>query len=230
MLIIFLYLFPQILNGKDPLITTLIASILILFINIPLSHGLSKITFMALLGTIGGLFSSVFFAKFFMYLTNLSGLANENAIYFYWSNKEIDPRGILLAAIILGVVGVFDDVSITQAEAVEEIYKANPKITQQELFSSVMRIGRHHIASMVNTLVLAYVAVSMPLFLLFLSSSATAIDFLNIESVVEEIVRTLAGTSALVLTVPLTSWLASYIITRKKKANIDARPKREYDY
>lgn len=226
MAIIFGVLFPQILAGTDPLWATLAASVAILAINIPLCHGLSKITATAFLGTLGGLFSSVLFAKWFTNAVWLSGMANEDAVFLVWKTTEIDPRGILLAAIILGAVGVFDDVAITQAESVFEIAKADSKLSARELYKRAMRIGRHHIASMINTLVLAYVAVSMPLFLLFMHSTAGWSDFLNTELVAEEIVRTLAGTSALILTVPLTTWLAAGIY-KKRPLSFDTKNKAE---
>lgn len=209
--ILFLYVFPQILGGANPVVVTVIGSIVILAVNMHLSHGISKSTLYAFLSTVIGLGLALLFAELFVSFANLSGLGNEEAAFVYFqSGAKIAPQGILLAGIILGATGVLDDIAITQTEAVHEIRAANKDLDKKELFRRAMRLGRHHIASTVNTLVLAYVGVAMPIFLLFLSSSVGIGDFFNTEIVSEEIVRTLAGTFALVLTVPIATWFATF--------------------
>ena len=121
----------------------------------------------------------------------------------------------ILGGIILGAVGVLDDIAITQQETVFEIGSADPSLDKKELFKRAMNVGRHHIASVINTLVLAYVGVALPLFLIFMMNDTISITrFLNEEFVAEEIIRTLAGTSALILTVPIATWFA--ILIRKR--------------
>lgn len=210
--ILFLFLLPQLLDGADPVLTTVFASILILGVNIPLAHGVSKTSLTALGGTILGLLIVVLSSKIFVSLANLSGLASEEAAFLFWMpDASIEPKGLLLAGMILGAVGVLDDIAIAQGEFVSELKAANPGMKKKELFAAAMRMGRHHIASTVNTLVLAYAGASLSLFLLFMSSSVSSMAFLNTEIVAEEIVRTLAGTVGLVLTVPIATILATHI-------------------
>lgn len=207
--ILFGFVFPQILNGADPVITTVLGGLVILAINIPLSHGVSKTTLFAFLSTVAGLFLAVISSNIFVSLSSLSGLANEEANFLFWgTGGAIDPKGLLLAGIIIGAVGVLDDIAVAQGEAVHELRLANPEMKKRDLFKAAMRLGRHHIASTVNTLVLAYVGASMSLIVLSMHSSVGIFEFLNTELVSEEIVRTLAGTSALVLTVPIATALA----------------------
>ncbi|MBU0646158.1 YibE/F family protein [Patescibacteria group bacterium] len=220
-LVLFVYIFPNILSGADPLNTVLLGSAVILAVNLPITHGFNKMTAMAFVGTLAGLALSVLTAKFFMAMSFLSGLGSEEAVYLTWQVQNIKADGLLLAAIVLGAVGVFDDVAINQATVVAELKKADPNLKTVQLARQAMRVGRHHIASMVNTLVLAYAAVAMPLFLLFLNSDVDWVAFVNTEVVAEEIVRTLAGTSALVLTVPISTWLAAWIATDKHGASFD---------
>ena len=217
--VLFLFILPQILHGSDPILVTVIGSIVILGVNMHLSHGFSRSTFFAFLSTVVGLLLVCVFAKLFSGFANLSGLANEEAVLLYFNNPDvIFPQGILLAGIILGAVGVLDDVAITQSEAVHELSEANDSLSRKELFTRAMRIGRHHIASTVNTLVLAYAGVALPLLLIFLSASEVSfLRFLNEEPVAEEIVRTFAGTLALVLTVPLATLFAAFSLKRAKK-------------
>lgn len=214
--ILFGFIVPMILNGSDAVSITIVGSILILAVNMHLSHGFNKGTFLAFGSTVAGLVLVVIFAKLFVYITNLSGLASEDAVLLYLqAGNVIVPKGVLLSAIILGAVGVLDDIAITQGETVVELIEANQNLDRKELFVRSMRVGRHHIASTVNTLVLAYAGVALPLLLLFVGHSEIAgLRFLNQEQVAEEIVRTLAGTMALVLTVPISTWFATFIKKR----------------
>ncbi len=209
--ILFAFVFPRILAGGNPLLTTAVGGVIILAVNMHLSHGFSRRTFVAFLSTFGGLLVALLASVVFVKFAFLSGLASEEANFLFWRfGSTAYPQGILLAAMLLGAIGVLDDIAVTQTETVAELKHANPALTSRDLYTRAMRVGRHHIASTVNTLVLAYVGVSMPLFLLFLSMpDITVSQFLNTEQVAEEIVRTLAGTSALILTVPLATWLAA---------------------
>lgn len=211
-IILFGWVIPVILRGGSPVFTTIIASMVILGVNMHLSHGLNKHTMHAFFSTAIGVFLAWGFGAWFIRLANLSGMANEEAILLQYHSETIPlPAGILLAGIILGAVGVLDDIAITQSETVEELEKANPEMSRTELFTAAMRIGRHHIASTVNTLVLAYAGVALPLLLLFIMTQGVEVGrFINEEPVAEEIIRTLAGTLALILTVPISTWLATY--------------------
>ena len=209
--IVFGWLYPTILAGGDAVSSTVSASIVILAVNMALSHGIGRSTQVAFGGTVVGLVLALIFAKVFVALANLSGLASEEASLLALNvGPIIIPQGILLAGIILGAVGVLDDITITQGETVAELSSANPSLNRKELYRRAMNVGRHHIASTVNTLVLAYAGAATPLFLLFLATRGTTVGgFINEEVVSEEIIRTLAGTCALVLTVPISTWFAT---------------------
>ncbi len=214
--IIFSWVLPRIINGADPVLTVVLASVLILAVNMHLTHGLRRSTTIAFLSTVIGLAFVLIFSYLFVEFGSLTGLATEDAaMLFSSSGGVIIPKGILLAGIILGAVGVLDDIAITQQETVAEIATADPGLSKKELFTRAMRVGRHHITSVVNTLVLAYAGVALPLFLIFMmNDSVSIIKFLNEEFVAEEIIRTLAGTTALVLTVPIATWFALFVRKR----------------
>jgi len=214
--VLFALIVPSILAGKDPVFITIIGSLIILAVNMHLSHGFNKGTLYAFGSTVIGLALVWVFSNAFVAFAKLTGLASEEAILLQFHSETVSaPAGILLAAIILGAVGVLDDIAITQSETVAELREANPNLHQKELFTAAMRIGRHHIASTVNTLVLAYAGVALPLLLLFVHTQGVDVfRFLNEELVAEEIIRTLAGTLALVLTVPISTWLATYLNKR----------------
>lgn len=208
--ILFGLVLPRILSGGDPVLTTALGGAGILAVNMHLSHGFSRRTFVAFLSTVLSLGLAVVFARLFTAWGRLSGMGSEEAAFLSWQmGAGWDAHGILLAGMILGAVGVLDDIAVTQTEAVAEIAQANPSLSPRELYVRAMRVGRHHIASTVNTLVLAYAGASLPLLLLFLNSSVSYSLFANTEVVAEQVVQTLAGTAALVLSVPISTFLAS---------------------
>jgi len=155
-------------------------------------------------------------AVIFVKAASLTGLAGEEATLLQLkTGLTLDSQGLLLAAIIIGTVGVLDDVAVNQTETVFELAEANPTLSRTELFRRSMRIGRHHIASMVNTLVLAYAGASLPLLLIFSTSDEGVVNLLNSEFIAEEIVRTLVGTIGLISAVPLATWFGVMYVKNK---------------
>lgn len=215
-LVLFVWIMPRVITGADPVLMVVIGGSVIMLVNMHLVHGFTRKTFVAFISIVIGLIVVWGVAYLFTYFAQLTGLASEDAALLYLrTNNLILPRGVLLAGIILGALGVFDDIAITQQQAVSEILDANKELSRKELYQRAMRIGRHHIASAVNTLVLAYAGAAFPLFLLFyVSSDVDWMRFINTEIVAEEIVRTLAGTTALLLLVPISTWFAVLVQKR----------------
>lgn len=212
MALLFGFIIPSILAGRDPVLVTVLASLVILAANMHLTHGWKRQTAAAFGSTVAGLLLAWLFGRWFVDLAGLSGLTSDEGTLLYLEHlgTAASTSGILLAGIILGTTGALDDVAIAQGEIVAELREANPSLSKKELFVRAMRVGRHHIASIANTLVLAYAGAALPMFLLFWATrSLSMADFLNTEAVAEEIVRTLAGTIALVLTVPISTWVAA---------------------
>ncbi|OGL61781.1 hypothetical protein A3C09_00190 [Candidatus Uhrbacteria bacterium RIFCSPHIGHO2_02_FULL_47_44] len=211
LLVLFGFIFPSVLRGQDVLTVTILGSIGILAVNMLISHGFRKESFLAFLSTMLGFLCVWIFAHLFTSWTSISGTGSEDALLLVGDVPvEILTIRLFLAGVILGAVGVLDDVAISQTEIVHELVKADSSLSRRELFLRSMRIGRHHIASTINTLVLVYAGASMPILILFLYHSGNVSAFLNSEIITEEIVRTLAGTTALILTVPISSFIAAY--------------------
>jgi uncharacterized membrane protein len=202
------FLLPAILGGESPFLAAIVASAAIMFPALYLAHGLNARTTTALLGTLASLAVTGILAIVFVEATRFTGLASEEATFLQVSADQINLTGLLLGGIIIGSLGVLDDVTITQASAVWELHAVNPTRTVRELYGSAVRIGRDHIASTVNTLVLAYVGASLPLMILFSISNRPVGTVLTSEVIAEEIVRTLVGSIGLVASVPITTALA----------------------
>lgn len=214
--IIFKILLPQILAGSDPITVTIISALFIIPVTFYLSHGINTKTTTAIMGTLIALVITGALATFFVYTSKLSGLSSEESGFlFAFFGEKINTRGLLLAGIIIGSLGVLDDVTISQAAVVEELKKSNVKLSSKELFQASMRVGHDHITSMVNTLILVYAGASLPLLLLFLDSSQKLGTVINQEIIAEEIIRTLVSSIGIVLAVPITSMIASANAAKK---------------
>lgn len=216
-LIIFYFIIPQILNGADPLKICVLGSVAIVLVSLYLSHGFNKRTSIALVSTLLALALAVGIDLIFVHFAKLSGAGTEEAFYLQFDTFAINLRGVLLGGIILGVLGVLDDVTTGQAAAVEEIHLANTGLKFRELYASGLSVGKEHIASLINTLVLAYVGASFPLLLLYNSQKLHPFWMIvNSNFMAEEIVRTLVGSAVLVVAVPLTTFLAAAFYSNKK--------------
>jgi uncharacterized membrane protein len=207
------FVLPAILDGKNPLAVAIVGSSAIMFVALYLAHGVNARTSTAVLGTLGSLALTGLLAVIFVEVASFTGLSSEEATFLQVQAEAINLKGLLLGGIIIGALGVLDDVTVTQASAVWELHQANPEMGARRLYSSALRIGRDHIASTVNTLVLAYVGASLPLLVLFTVSSRPLGSIITSEVVAEEIVRTLVGSIGLVASVPITTALAAVVVS-----------------
>jgi len=218
--VIMMFIVPQILAGQDPLLVSIIGSLFIMVTTIYLAHGFSKKTHIAVASTFISLILTGFLAYIFVNITRLSGLGNEDALSLQFGQTgTINFKGLLLGGIIIGALGVLDDITTGLSATVEELKKANPKFEFIQLVKSGLRVGSEHISSLVNTLVLAYAGAGLPLFLFLILNPLQhpLWAILNSEIIVEEIVRALAGSIGLIMAVPITTILAAWIATTKNK-------------
>jgi len=210
------FILPNIYAGHDPVLIAILGSLFIIPTTFYLSHGLNRKTTTAVFSTLIALLITGLLAKFFVDFAKLTGYASEQASFLQVTKEGImNIKGLLLAGIIIGTLGVLDDITVSQAAVVQQLKDANPKISRTELFSRAMRVGQDHIASMVNTLVLVYTGAALPLLLLFIDNSQPFSQVINYEIITEEIIRTLVGSIGLISAVPLTTFFATYL--RKDK-------------
>lgn len=208
--VLLVFTVPALVDGSDPLAVALVSAAAISFASIYLAHGFNSMSTVALMGTIGSLALTAVLATVFVQLAGITGLASEQAAFLQLGSVEVGLQGLVLAGIVIGALGALDDMTVTQASAVWELRAAAGPRSVAQLYRSGIRIGRDHVASTVNTLVLAYAGASMPL-LLFFSLTAQPLGVVaNGELVATEIVRTLVGSIGLVASVPLTTALAAW--------------------
>jgi uncharacterized membrane protein len=212
--VIVAFMFPSILDGNDPTAVALVTAAAIAVVALYLTHGVTEMITVALLGTMSALALTAVLAAAFTNLARFTGFASEDAFYLTVASADVDIKGLVLAGIIIGSLGVLDDVTVTQVSAIWQLREANPTYSARRLYQAGLVIGRDHIASTVNTLVLAYAGASLPLLLVFTQAGRGLTDVAAGELVAVEIVRTLVGSIGLVAAVPLTTGLAALVITR----------------
>ncbi|QIJ63593.1 YibE/F family protein [Streptomyces sp. JB150] len=217
-LVLNFFVLPAILQGSNPLLVAVIGSSAIMLIALYLCHGLSARTSVAVLGTLISLLLIGVLGSLFIGWAALTGDTDDNTGLIHGLYPSIDMSGLLLAGVIIGSLGVLDDVTVTQTSAVWELHDANPTMGWRGLYRAAIRIGRDHIASVVNTLVLAYAGAALPLLLLFSIAQSSVGAVANSELVAEEIVRTLVGSIGLVASVPVTTALAALVVSADRPA------------
>ncbi|MFG2138782.1 YibE/F family protein [Streptomyces sp. NPDC048650] len=213
-----LFILPAILQGSNPLVVAVIGGSAIMLIALYLCHGLTARTSVAVLGTLASLLLIAVLGSVFIDWALLTGNTDDTTGLVHGLYPDIEIRGLLLAGIIIGSLGVLDDVTVTQTAAVWELKEADPSASWRKLYSAAMRIGRDHIASVVNTLVLAYAGAALPLLLLFSIAQSSVGTVATSEVVAQEVVRTLVGSIGLVASVPLTTLLAALVVSADRRA------------
>ncbi|MBP9715019.1 MAG: YibE/F family protein [Candidatus Pacebacteria bacterium] len=212
-LVIFYILIPSLLKGYPPILTSIVVATAILFFAIYLTHGFNRISTVAFSGTVLAVILTGILAYIGVKLAHFTGFATEEAFYLNLNTRgTLDFTGLLLGGIIIGVLGVLDDIAITQAAVVRELFHSAPHISKKEVYKKALRVGREHVGALVNTLALAYTGASLPLLLLFFSTDSSMSDIINREIFATEIIRTVVGSIGLIMTVPITTFLAVYFL------------------
>ena len=210
-LVLAVYLFPAVLTGASPVVVGVLAAGVIMFGVLYLTHGFSAQTSSAVLGTVLSLALIGVLGTAFSAATRLTGLDDDTAKLIGVLGHGIDARGLLLAGMVIGALGVLDDVTVTQTSAVWELRRANPELGFRALYTSALRIGRDHISSAVNTLALAYTGAALPILLIFSLSGQGFGTMVTTQDIAQEVVRALVGSIGLVAAVPITTAIAALV-------------------
>jgi uncharacterized membrane protein len=210
------FIAPSVLDGNDPVLVCVVAAAAIAYFSLYFTHGFSLMTTVALAGTLIALGLTLGISWIFFELAKFSGYSSEEAFVLPFLAESLDVRGLLLGGTIIAALGALDDVTVTQAATVLELSARNNELSTRQLTMSGLRVGREHIASTVNTLLLAYAGSSIPLLLLFAVSEQSLGDVANSELIAIELVRTLCGSIGLVAALPITTYLAALLMRSDK--------------
>jgi uncharacterized membrane protein len=221
-------LIPGILSGNDLLGLTLATSLVILTFTLYLGHGFNKKTSVSLIASLITITFATLFAIWAVDAAALSGYGNDDTFHLKTNGitGNLNLRGLLLSSMIIGSIGVLDDVTTAQAVAIEEISKANPFLTTKELFFRGMTVGKEHVISLVNTLAIAYVGSSMPLLLMFSTFNFSPLwVIINDQVISEEIVRSVVGSACLLLAIPISTLISARFLRSEK-----IKPKEKFSF
>lgn len=203
------FIVPAILDGQAPVLVAVVGASAIMLVVLYLTHGVTTATTIAVAGTLVSLVLTAGLAALATGAAHLSGVSDETSSYLDLSLGTVNMHGLLLAGIVIGALGVLDDVTVTQAATVAELVHANPAYRFGQLYQAATRVGRAHIASVINTIVLAYAGASLPLLVLFAAGNDRLGEVLSSQLIAEELVRAMVGTIGLVAAVPVTTALAA---------------------
>ena len=213
-----LVLLPGILHGISPIFLSIVVASLIIVVGSYITHGFTKTTTSAVLGMIITVALSGLLAYYAIGATHLTGFESEESVFLNLDTSgSINFVGLLLGGMLIGLLGVLYDAAIGQAVAVDELHRVAPHLSRLTIYKRAIRIGKEHIGALVNTLAIAYVGVSLPLLLLFSTSSYPILQLINRENFATEIIRTMIGSIGLVLAVPITTLIAVLLLVRSQK-------------
>jgi uncharacterized membrane protein len=211
--IVLIFIVPAIRDGSEPVLVAIFGGLAVMLVTIALAHGLGAKSAAAMLGTSGSLTLVALLALAFTDLAHLTGFGSEEATLLA-GDSGLDVQGLLLAGMVIGALGVLDDVTVSQSSTVLALRSANPNLRLRELYNRAIEVGRDHISATVNTLVLAYVGAALPVLLIFSAAGVGLGEAINSEIVATEVVGMLVGSIGLIAAVPLTTALAALLAVR----------------
>ncbi|MEX0952522.1 MAG: YibE/F family protein [Nitriliruptoraceae bacterium] len=215
LLIVVQFIVPAILAGSSPPLVALVGAMAVMIVTLYMTHGLNEMTTAAVIGTAASLILTIGLALVFIGEGKITGFASDDAVFARFAIEGLDLQGLVLAGLIIAALGVLDDVTVSQASTVFALHDANRRLTWGSLFARAMKVGRDHIASVVNTLFLAYAGASLALLVLFSTSGLPLAEIINSEVLAEEIVKTVVGSLGLIAAVPFTTALAVTVAVRR---------------
>ena len=224
LLIVLGFVVPAILSGEEPFAVAVAGALAVMLVTIPLAHGLGGKSLAAMLGTCVALLLTAGLALAFTKLTTLTGYSFDEALALQSAGIEISFQGLLLAGVVIGALGVLDDVTVSQASTVFALRASDPGSSFGTLFRRALDVGRDHVSATVNTLVLAYVGAALPVLIVFGSSDVSLANAVNLEVVAREVVAILVGSIGLIAAVPVTTALAAWLAGSTPSADLAPEP------
>lgn len=208
---------PMIFKGVSPIIAAVIVVALSTAVTLTLISGFNKKTLVSVIGTLSGVILSAIIAFVFGKYANLSGITMEDAesMFYLAEYSDLKIQGIMFASIIIAALGAVMDVAVSLTSAIFELYEVNNKLSIADLIKSGMNIGTDMIGTMCNTLILAFAGGSLNTLILLFSASMNKVQLFNLDILGTEVIQALSGSIGIILTVPITVFVASYICKRK---------------
>jgi uncharacterized membrane protein len=222
LLLVVRFVVPAISDGKPAFAVALVGSFAVMFITVGLTYGLRAPSLAAILGIAASLLLAALLGTIAVHAARLDGRGNDFSIALTQLNGAISLQGIVIAGLVFATLGVLADMAVTQASAVMALRNANPSMHVRQLYRGALGIGRDHLVATTHTLVLVYVGATLPLLLVVHAAGLPATDALNVQDLADPIIATLVGAIALLISVPLTTALASALAAPIPAATLPA--------
>ena len=221
LVVILAFIVPAILHGEPALAVAIFGSLAVMLVTILLAHGLTLKSYGALMGTTASLLLVALLAVIYTSATHLTGFSSTEALNLSFQ-ADLDLRGLLLAGMVIGALGVLDDITVSQSSTVLALRSANPDLDFRSLYGRATAVGRDHASAAVNTLVFAYAGAALPVLLIFSGTGLGFSDAVNLEIVAKEVVAMLVGSIGLIAAVPLTTALTAWLSLQLESGEIPA--------
>jgi uncharacterized membrane protein len=224
LIIVVEFVAPAILDGRSPLAVAIVGSLAVMVVTIVLSHGAGLKSMAAMLGTATALGLTAGMALLAVRRAEITGFSGDETFVLFSGASGLSLQGLVVAGIVIGALGVLDDVTVSQASTVLALRRANAALGFRRLFAEAIAVGRDHLGATVNTLVLAYAGAALPVLLIFNTQATPFAEAINREPVAEQIVAALVGSIGLIAAVPLTTAIAALLATRMPAAAVPDDP------
>jgi uncharacterized membrane protein len=215
------FIVPAILHGSAPLAVAIVGAFAVMLVMMPLSYGLGAKAMAAWLGTAVSLLIAAGLAHAVARIAHLSGAASDESVYL-GAAQSVSLQGLLVAGMVIGVLGVLVDLTVSQASTVIALRRVNPSLGFRGLFRGALEVGHDHIAATVHTLVFAYAGASLPVLLIFSVGDTSFADAVNGEAVADEVIAALVGSVGLIASMPITTALAALLAPRMTDRQLEA--------
>ena len=215
-LVVIKVLLPLVLKGYNPIIISIVLCSIIIAVAIVIVGGFKTKTIAAIIGTVSGVAVAGVLALIIGNMARLTGLGNEESqmLMYLPNHSGFNFKGLLFAGIIIGAIGAIMDVGMSIASSMYEIKINSIEISFKDLFKSGINVGRDIMGTMSNTLILAYTGGAMNLLLLYMAYEIPFKIIINTDLIASEIIRAIAGSIGIILTIPITALIAAYLYNR----------------
>ena len=212
-------LVPMLLRGADPVGVTILIVALTTVASLFLLTGFSKKTLCAALGCVGGVAAAGLLAAAVCRISPLNGfnMSEAEELVLRSFDSELHISGLFVSGILVASLGAVMDVAMSISSACWELRCRNQSLPRRELFRSAMNIGRDAMGTMTNTLILAFSGASVNMLLLFQVYDYPLLQIFNTDAMAMEVIRGLAGSMGIILTVPLVAALSAWLMKPEKE-------------
>ncbi len=215
--VVFFVLIPIIFGGGSPILWSILLSVIITAVSMILIGEFDKKTLSAITGTICGIVVAGIMAYTFGSFAKLSNIYLDYGDQLMYLSSQYPVRidGLIFTGILIASLGAVMDVAMSISSSAAELSQSS-HMRGRRLFISVMNIGRDIMGTMTNTLILAFTGGALNLLLMIWGFRMGYNQVMNMPVFATEVIQALSGSIGIVLTVPFTAGISTWLFSRKE--------------